>query len=143
MKVLEAAAARLDSAAGFVEVLAAAHAAFSVMLPVIEDRQDPDGAFFATYVTAGAAAATGRLALVAAPSLSASARAEDAAEAGTSVTSADDVPAGLARLGQILAERLYDAALTADDAADREACSRAAHHARQLCIWFGGDPADD
>ena len=67
MNVLDMAVARLEAAAGLPDVLAAAHAAFAVMLPVIEERQDPGGAFFATYVIAGATAATGRLALVAAP----------------------------------------------------------------------------
>lgn len=143
MNLLETAVARLEAAAGLPEVLAAAQTAFAVMLPVIEGHQDPGSALFATYVIAGATAATGRLALVAAPSLPDSARSEYLTTTGRPEASADDAPAGLARLCQVLAQRLYDAALTAADAADREACSRASHHARQLCAWFGGDRADD
>lgn len=132
---------RVNAAVGLTEVLDAAHAAFTTALSVIEDEQDPRNPLFVTFVMAGATAATGRLALTAAPSLpdsSRSARSVAITKSEPSCGMADEDLADLSRLCQATARRLYDAALTARDAADRAACSKASHHARELCSWFGG-----
>jgi hypothetical protein len=71
---LEIAAERMEAVAGLADVLAAAYAVFMTMLPVIHDRQDPASPLFDMFVMAGAIAATGRLALLAAPSLPSSSR---------------------------------------------------------------------
>jgi hypothetical protein len=146
MSQLEDAHERMTAAVGLSEVLAAAYTAFDAMLPVIEDQQDQGGPHFAAFVMAGVPAATGRLALVAAPSLPAecllagSAGRVSGGRASGGRT-AEEVAELLAGLGQVMARRLYDATLTAADADDREACSRASHHARELCAWLGGDAA--
>src|SRR6202043_3720301 len=69
MDPIEAARARLEQVAGLPAVLDAAYEAFEEMLRAIEDQQDPDGGAFAAFVMSGAAAANGRDALAAAPSL--------------------------------------------------------------------------
>jgi hypothetical protein len=138
---LENARAKMDAAIGLKEVLAAAHDGFLAMVPVIEDFQDPASPHFATFVIAGATAATGRLAILAAPSLPDASRSAGFADSISCGCSAEEAAALLASLCQLMARRLYDAALTAADADDREACSRASHYARELCAWFGGDPA--
>ncbi len=129
------------SAAGLEAVLAAAYAGFMTMLPVIGDQQEPDSPLFVTYVMAGAAAASGRLALAAAPSLPDSWRSVTSIRSETCGGTADEIADSLARLCQVIARRLYDAALTAADADDREACSRGSHHARQLSELLCGGPA--
>jgi hypothetical protein len=137
---LEIVRERLDAAVGLKELIAAAYAAFSVMRPVIESEQDPGSPYFATFMMAGATAATGRLALVAAPSMQDASHSADSAEPVARENTAEETADLLAELCQLMARRLYDAALTAADAGDREACSEASHHARELCAWFGGDP---
>lgn len=129
---------RVNAAVGLTEVLDAAHAAFMTALSVIEDAQDPRNPLFVTFVMAGATAATGRLALTAAPSLPDSSRSVAITKSEPSCGMADEDLADLSRLCQEIARRLYDAALTARDAADRAACSKASYHARELCSWFGG-----
>lgn len=140
MNELENARTEIGAAVGLKEVLAAAHDGFLAMVPVIEDHQDPGSPHFATFVIAGATAATGRLAILSAPSLPDASRSIGFADRVSCQCSAEEVAAQLASLCQIIARRLYDAAVTAADADDREACSRASHHARELSLWFGGDP---
>lgn len=141
MNQLDLARERMDAAASLGEVLAAAYAGFVTMLPVIEGRQDPASSDFVTFVIAEETAATGRLALVGAPSLPNSSRSAAPAKCRTCGRTTEEITAGLARLCQVMASRLCAAALTAIDADDRDACTRTSHHARQLCTWFGGDPA--
>ncbi len=131
----------MAAAAGLNEVLAAAYAGFLTMLPVIERYQDPASSHFVTFVIAEETAATGRLALVAAPSLPDSSRSAFLAERRCCARTTEEVATGLARLCQVMSRRLHAAAQTAVDADDREACTRTSHHASQLCAWFGGDPA--
>jgi hypothetical protein len=95
---------------------------------------------------AGVPAATGRLALVAAPSLPADCLLAGSAErvSGGQTAggrTAEEIAELLAGLGREMARRLYDATLTAADVDDRKACSRASHHARELSAWLGGDAA--
>ncbi len=141
MDQLEEIRQTLEAAVGLNEVLAAAYAGFLVMMPVIEDQQDPASPHFAAFVMAGATAASGRLALIAAPSLPDASRSADFADSALCGRDAEDIASLLAELCQLMACRLYEAALAAMDADDREACSRASHHARHLGALFGGDPA--
>ena len=69
MDRIDTARARLEHASGLPAVLDAAYDAFEDMLGVIEAQQDPGGGAFAAFVMAGAAAANGRNAVAAAPSL--------------------------------------------------------------------------
>ncbi len=141
MNQLDEARKRMDAAASLNEVLAAAYAGFLTMLPVIEGHQDPASSHFVTFVIAEETAATGRLALVAAPSLPDSSRLARLAERRCCGRTTEEITTGLARLCQVMSRRLDTAAQTAVDADDREACTRTSQHARQLCAWFGGDPA--
>lgn len=140
MNELEKAHARMDAAVGLDEVLAAACAGFLAMVPVIEDQQDPASPHFPAFVMAGASAASGRLALLAAPSLPDDSRSAGFADNASRGRAAEDIAGLLAELCQLMARRLYEAAVAATDADDREACSRASHHARQLRALFGADP---
>ena len=69
MDQIESARARLEQATGLPAVLDAAYDAFEEMLSALEDQQDRGGGAFAAFVMSGAAAANGRDALAAAPSL--------------------------------------------------------------------------
>ena len=141
MDQLEDISQAMETATGLNEVLAAACAGFLAMMPVIEDQQDPASPHFEVFVMAGATAASGRLALLAAPSLPDDSRSADFADSASCGCGAEDIAGLLAELSQLMAHRLYEAALTATDADDREVCSRASHHARQLQALFGRDPA--
>ena len=141
MNQLKIAEERMAAAAGLSDVLAAAYAAFMTMLPVIEDQQDAGGPQFDMFVMAGAMAAPARLVLLAAPSLPSASRSAAFAVTGPCAASAAELAAGLARLCEAVARRLYDTALTNAGAADRHACSKASHHARELSEWFSGKPA--
>ncbi|HET9896252.1 MAG TPA: hypothetical protein VFQ44_15095 [Streptosporangiaceae bacterium] len=141
MNQLDLAREKMSAAASLGEVLAAAYAGFVTMLPVIEYHQDPASSDFVTFVIAGETASTCRLALVAAPSLPDSSRSAAIARCQSRGRTTAEVTAGLASLCHVMASRLCAAALTAIDAEDREACSRTSYHARQLCAWFGGEPA--
>jgi hypothetical protein len=141
MDPIEAARARLDQAAGLPAVLDAAYQAFEKMLPAIEDQEDPAGGAFVAFVMAGAAAANGRDAVAAAPSLPPAASGD---LAGTAAGSARGLPveqaAALAGLGQLLARRLTGASDLSADIGDRIACAQAARHAASICTLLGGAP---
>jgi hypothetical protein len=143
MNEIRAAGERLELADDLPDVLAAAHAAFSGMLPVIYEQQDRGGGAYAAFVLAGVAAANGRMAIWSAPSLSRQAAA-DVAAAGADggvldheVTAVDAAPA-LARLAGLLATRLTDAAEWTASADDQAACADAARHARDIYSRLGG-----
>lgn len=138
MNCIELARSRVEQAAGIVAVLHASYAAFSLLLPVIERQQDPASPWFVPFVMAGSSAAGGRFALLDAPSLPASTAGCDVPAPGH--LPADATAAAVISLGQILAVRLDSAAIAAEHGGDREACGRAARHARDLCASLGGAP---
>lgn len=140
MDLLDDARDQLVRATGMEDILSTAHAAFMAMLPVIVDQQDRGGHAFPAFVMAGASAASGRFAVAAAPSFRVSARAvEVKAQSALGMTSQAAAQA-MTQLGGFLARRLDEATLTAADAADRQACTDAARHARALCAYLGGAP---
>ena len=142
MDRIDAARARLEHAAGLPAVLDAAYEAFEEMLRAIEDQQDPAGGAFAAFVMSGAAAASGRDALAAAPSLPPAAPGQPAgaiAASGRDLTT-DDAAAALAALSQLLASQLTGASDGSVATGDRVACAQAARHAASICSLLGGTP---
>ena len=131
-------AGRLNAASG-PELLAAACAAFEVMLAVIRRHDQPGGRYFLAMVRAGAAAGAGRDWLLFAPSL----RAPDVAAAGGCGPGLDsggeaEAVRWLRDVCRVLAARLGEAAGSARLAEDRVACLRAAGCAREIAGLFGG-----
>jgi hypothetical protein len=142
MDSIDVARARLEQAAGLPPVLDAAYEAFEEMLCAIEDQQDPAGGAFAAFVMSGAAAASGRDALAAAPSLlpAASPEPADAIAVSTGDLTTEDIAAALAALSQLLASRLTGASDLSAEVGDRVACAQAARHAASICSLLGGIP---
>lgn len=138
MNCIELARTRVEQAAGIAAVLDASYTAFLLLLPIIERQQDPASPWFVPFVMAGSSAAGGRLALLDAPSLPAPAPGSDVPAPGH--LPADATAAAVISLGQALVVRLDSAAVAAEHAGDREACGRAARHARDLCASLGGAP---
>lgn len=136
MNCIELAQARVEQAAGLSAVLDACHAAFLLLVLVCERQQDPASLWFVPFVMAGSSAAGGRLALLDAPSLPASALRGDIPVRAH--LPADATAAAVIGLSQALAARLDDAALAGRHAGDRDACGRAARHARELRARLGG-----
>ena len=127
-------------ATGVTGLLDTAYTAFLAMLADIQVQQDRHGSLFEAFVIAGGSAAQGRFALVPAPSLPAAARARQIPPAVPAVPPEDDVAAAIARLSELLARRLGEAAALARHDADRQACAEAARHARALTARFDSGP---
>jgi hypothetical protein len=130
MDLIAHATARLARADGLAAIIGAAYDAFEDMLPVIEQQQDPAGGAFTAFVMAAAYAASGRDALLFAPSL-------PPASPSHPDGSGDPRPAletavGLTQLARLLTERLGQAATMATDDADRRACADGAFQASTL-----------
>ena len=142
MDQIESARVRLEQATGLAAVLDAAYDAFEQMLRALEEQQDRGGGTFAAFVMSGTAAANGRNALAAAPSLpSASSGDLAAVTAGPSGgRAAEDAAAVLAQLSQLLSTRLSDASDLSADPRDQVACARAARHAASICSLLGRTP---
>jgi hypothetical protein len=139
--MMDTARQRLQEADGLAAVLDAAYAAFEGMLSVIHPAQDPASGLFAALVMAAASAADGRDALALAPSLPRhpllAAPAEQQPWAGGPPERVAEVVAGLSRL---VAERLTQAAASAPDTGDRDACRHATQSARDICGLLSTGP---
>ena len=104
------------------------------MVSVVHRVQDPASGLFAALVMAAASAANGRNALALAPSLPG--HPLPAVPAGQQPGSGEppervaEVVAGSRKL---VAERLAQAAASAPDTGDRDACQHAAQSARDIC----------
>ena len=124
MDRIASARARVEQAIGLPAVLDAAYDAFEQLLAAITSQQDRGGAAFAAFVMSGTAAANGRDALAAAPSLPPVSSGEIASTASESALElrTQDAAAVLARLSQLLSRRLTDASDRTADAGDRLAC---------------------
>jgi len=137
--------ARLRAAAGVTAILAAAREAFEWMLPVLEAHEDPAGAMFAAFVTAGAAAADGRDALAFAPSLPASGISGGPPAAGGPQvvpdrgSDAGAAGAAVAAVCALLVARLGEAGSLAADRGDQVACADAGRYARKIGWLLTGD----
>lgn len=138
MNSIELARTRVEQAAGLTAVLDASYAACLLLLPVIERHQEPSSRWFGPFVMAGSSAACARFALLDAPSMPASALRCDIAVRRH--LPADATAAAVIALSQVMAIRLDSAAIAAGQAGDRDACGRAARHARDLCASLGGAP---
>jgi hypothetical protein len=142
MDQIESARARVEQAIGLPAVLDAAYDAFEQMLAAITIQQNRGGRAFAAFVMSGTAAANGRDALAAAPSLPPGSSGDLASMAAESSRGLliEDAAAGLASLSQLLSRRLTDASDHTADAGDRVACVQAARHAADVCSLIGGTP---
>src|SRR6185437_7184813 len=129
---------QVEQAVGLSAVLEVSYCAFLILLSVIELQQDPASPWFAQFVLAGPPAAGGRFALLDAPSLP-STPADFHDSAGAHMPAGGAV-AAVVGLSQVLATRLDTATLAAGNAGDRDACARAAQHARDLYAKLGGAP---
>ena len=132
----------LEQAEGPAAMLDAAHDAFEDMLAVIRAHEDPDDGLFIPLVMAAASAADGRNALAFAPSLPPHRLHPPAAgEQPAGPGPAREITRQLAALGGLLATRLTEAAGTAQDPADRTACTDAACSARDVhALMTGSGP---
>ncbi len=141
MTMMDAAQQRLQEADGLAAVVDAAYAAFEGMVSVIHPVQDPSSGLFAALVMAAASAADGRNALALAPSLPRhpllAVPAEQRPWSGEPPERVAEVVAGLSRL---VAERLTQAAVSAPDTGDQDACRHAAQSARDICGLLSTGP---
>jgi hypothetical protein len=130
---------RMEEADGLAAVLDAAYVAFEGMLSVIHPAQDPASDLFAALVMAAASAADGRDALARAPSLPRHpllpAPAGQKPWPGEPPERVAEVVAGLSHL---VAGRLTQAAASAPDTGDRDACRHAIQSARDICGLLDG-----
>jgi hypothetical protein len=130
---------RVGASRSLPELLAAACAAFEVMLTVSREHDQPDGAFFVPMVMAGASAANGRDYLLFAPSLPPLPFSPDSVgQCSEAPRTALEAAAWLAGLCQVIAAQLTGAATSAASSADREACLGAAACAREILALMGG-----
>jgi hypothetical protein len=137
MNLIATATARLESARDLTAILGAACDAFELMLPVIEDQQDPAGGAFTDFVMAAAYAANGRDAILFAPSLSAGSSRRSAAGHRPSALAA---AIAVAELSRVVAERLGKASQLAVDAADLKACVEGRRQASRIAEVLGRAP---
>jgi hypothetical protein len=123
---------QVRAAGGLPGLLTATWIAFEDMIAEIEARQDPDSPMFEAFVMAGAFAADGRDAVLAAPSLPWPP--QDCWPGGGAPGPADETAAAgvLAALCQVLTSRLEAAAASGVIPADRDACRRGARCARAI-----------
>lgn len=132
-------AGELRQVRGLPEVLNAAYSVFEVMLSIAREHGDPGSQSFAAFVFAAGAAADGRDAVAAAPSLPPAGLAGNLALDQGWVTDADEAADGLAVLGEVLSSLLTAAGRAAGDARDQVACARAAGHAQKVhALLVGG-----
>jgi hypothetical protein len=131
MRDIDQARELIEQAADLPALLDASHRAFVTILGVIYREQDRGGPLFPAFVMAGPPASSGQFALAAAPSLPASSEDQLPASAGSlpGISGAESA-AAVAGLSRALAPRLDDAAMTAEQPADRRACAGAAR-----CAW--------
>ena len=142
MDKIESAHLRLEQAVGLPAVLDAAYDAFEEMLSALEEQQDRGGGTFAAFVMSGAAAANGRDALAAAPSLLPTASGDLAAGAAGPACGPlmEDAAAVLAELSQLLSSRLAAASNLSANVGDQVTCAQAARHAASICSLLGRTP---
>ena len=132
---------RLEQASDPPAVLDAAYEAFETMVSVIHPAQDPASGLFAALVMAAASAADGRNALALAPSLPGHPlRAVPAEQPPWSGEPPERVAKVVAGLSHLVAERLSQAATSAENTGDQAACRHAARSAQDICGLLAGRP---
>jgi hypothetical protein len=132
--------AALENTPGLAALLDAAWNAFEVMIATSADYADTDEGFFTAMAYVMAAAANGRDAIIAAPSVSPRPPTEQPFRLGSyrPTGSARAVAASLAVLSAVLADRLGSAASSTDDPQDRIACLNGAQYAREVHALLAG-----
>ena len=139
--MMDTAQQRLREADGLATVLDAAYAAFEGMVSIIHPVQDPASSLFTALVLAAASAADGRNALALAPSLPGhpllTVPAGQQSWSGEPPERVAEVVTGLSHL---VAERLTQAADSAQDTGDETACRNAARNARDICGLLSTEP---
>lgn len=133
-------AQRVRAAEGLPGMLDCAWRAFECMLAEAEAHEDPATPLFPAFVMAATAAASGRDAVLLAPSLP---WPPQDTRPGGGQAGGPEEPAGaaalaLASLCQALIFRLEEAAGTAANSGDRDACRYAAGRAREICDLLTG-----
>jgi hypothetical protein len=139
---VEVIVARLRDARALPELLVASFDAFEAIRVVARGSEDLAPWLFAAFMTAADAAVDGTQAITIAPSLSLTPTgtlivAPSAAGAGI-----DTITDALAALGELLDERLADAADRALLSGDRTACQEAAEAGRRIHQLMAGDGND-
>lgn len=135
---IERLTAALENAGSLTALLDAAWDAFEFTISVSGDHADTDEGFFAALVDVLTAAADGRDAIVAAPSLPPRPLGSCPARSGDRGRSVLDVVATLGSLSGLLAGRLTSAASSAADPQDRAACLTGARYAREIHRLLAG-----
>jgi hypothetical protein len=123
--------ARLQDTSGLAETLAVSFDAFEAIRLAARSCVDRVPELFAAFMTTASAAADGREAITAAPSLPAGPTSTHPGLAAPG-NSIDDVVGVLAALGALLDTRLTRAGASAAIQADRAACREAAGAARRI-----------
>jgi hypothetical protein len=124
-------AQRVRAAADLPEVLDSAWRAFECMLAEAETHEDPATPLFPAFALAATAAASGRDAVLLAPSLPWPP--QDNPPDGGQVAGPGESARALVSLCQALTSRLETAAGSAARSGDRDACRNAADRARTIC----------
>ena len=133
-------AQRVRAAVGLPEVLESAWRAFECMLAEAEAHEDPATPLFPAFVLAATAAASGRDAVLLAPSLPWPPR-DTPPGGGQASGPAEPAEAGaraLVSLCHALTSRLESAAGSAASSGDRDACRYAAGRARAIYDLLAG-----
>lgn len=128
---------RLEQAEELAEVLDAAYDAFAELLWLIRGYEESQMPFYAALVMAAAAAADGRAAIAAAPSLPAAVGVETVTAVDSS-TSPSDTAASLAALSKLVGSCLFRVAATASKPSDRRACEDGARFANEVYALASG-----
>jgi len=132
--------ARLRDAEGLPDTLAAGFDAFEAIRQLARGCEDAVPALFAAFMTTADAAVDGRDAITIAPSLPPDRHGGAGVSRPQASVPVEEIAGALAGLGALLAERLSRAAVMADAAADRTACTEAAQAAGRICqLTAGGD----
>jgi hypothetical protein len=121
---------RLQQDAGLPALLDAAYEAFELMLPAVEDHQDPASGMFTQFVCAATRVADGRDAILFAPSLPQ--RPLHPAEVGGDGVANAATTQDIVTLSKVLCQVLGHAAGTRIGERDREACREAARCAEAV-----------
>lgn len=132
MTRIGAAADQVQQASGLPAVLDAACEAFQEILTVLRAHEDGTSGWFIPFVMAATSAADGRDALLFAPSLPPARQHQLPASKTTPGQDPYQLARDVATLTTTLTERLTQAASTAAGERDRDACQRAAAHARGI-----------
>ncbi len=131
----------LELAADLPALLGVACEAFEALLVVIRRNDGADNAYFLPMVAAGAAAASGRDFLYAAPALPFRSSGSTRRIRPPELASGQAAATWLAEVSEMLAARLSAAGASASSAADRQACWHAARCAGEIqALMRGGGP---